>query len=268
MEIVFLGTGGGRWVTLFQELRTGGFILLGSANIHVDPGPGALLSLRLAGLSPLDTKGCVVSHSHPDHYSDAELVVEGMTKGMAKRGGSFIGSSSAVQGGSEFTPALGEYHSSKLEVLKSLSAGEKAKIGEVELEALPTKHSDPTAIGLKFILGENKIAYTSDTQHFEGIDSCYRGARVLIANVVRLGAKRIRWHLCTEDMIEIVQKVKPELAVMQHFGMKMLPRPEREAEKVEKASGVRTLAAKDFMKLKLQGDIEVQWGRENASSEI
>ncbi len=269
MEIVFLGTGGGRWVTLLQKLRTGGFRLHGKTNIHVDPGPGAILDLKEAKINPFSTQACIVSHSHPDHYNDAELIVEAMTKAMTKQSGHFLGSLSAVQGSDGFRPVLSSYHTSKLREITALKAGEKAEIEEVEIEALPTKHSDPTAIGLKFHFREGTVAYTCDTEYFEGMESSYTGARVLIANVIRPENKRIRWHLCRDDLIKILKKVRPELAVMQHFGMTMLNRLDKEAQAVEKATGVKTIAAKDFMRIKVDNDIKIQYrSKENASEQL
>jgi len=258
MEIVFLGTGGGRWVTLFQELKTGGFRVEGRENIHVDPGPGALVNLREADISPLSTHSCVVTHAHPDHYSDAELMVEGMTRAMTRRRGVFAGSRSAVKGGDGFSPVLSRYHSSKLESLKSLSPGEETQIKRMNIKSLPTRHSDSSAVGLRIEGSKGTLVYTSDTQYFEGMEESYKGARVIILNVVRAGSRRIKWHLCTQDLMKILPRVEPELAVMQHFGMTMLSRMDGEAERVEKETGIRTIAAKDFMRIKVEEDISIE----------
>ena len=45
MKLQFLGTGGGRFATISQKRMTGGFRIddMGKRNIHVDPGPGALV---------------------------------------------------------------------------------------------------------------------------------------------------------------------------------------------------------------------------------
>ncbi len=260
MEIIFLGTGGGRWVTLLQKLRTGGFRIHGdNINIHIDPGPGAMLDLKEAGVNPFSTHACVVSHSHPDHYTDAELMVEAMTRAMTKHRGSFIGSLSAVDGADGFRPVLSNYHTSQLSEIMALKAGDKTEIRGVKLEALPTRHSDPTAIGMKFNFKEGTIAYTCDTEYFSGMESSYTGARVLIANVIRPEKKRIKWHLCRDDLIKILKKTEPELVVMQHFGMTMLNCLDSEARAVEKATGVKTIAAKDFMKIIVKKDIKVQY---------
>jgi hypothetical protein len=50
-EIVFLGTGGGRFSMITQKRRTGGLrVISEKMNVHVDPGPGALIySLQSLG---------------------------------------------------------------------------------------------------------------------------------------------------------------------------------------------------------------------------
>ena len=41
VRITFLGTGGGRFATIYQARATGGFYIEDGRNLHVDPGPGA-----------------------------------------------------------------------------------------------------------------------------------------------------------------------------------------------------------------------------------
>ena len=52
IEIVLLGTGGGRFATITQKRCTGGMRIIGEgSNLHLDPGPGALIySINVAYL--------------------------------------------------------------------------------------------------------------------------------------------------------------------------------------------------------------------------
>ena len=45
-RLTFLGTGGGRFVTLNQERSTGGIYLEDGYKVHIDPGPGAVHALK------------------------------------------------------------------------------------------------------------------------------------------------------------------------------------------------------------------------------
>ncbi len=258
MEIVFLGSGGGRWVTLLQRLRTGGFRIHGDMNIHIDPGPGCLIDMKEAGVNPFTTDACIVTHSHPDHYSDAELVVEAMTKAMTKTRGRLIGSESVVNGFKNLGPVVSEYHRSRLVEIHSLRSKDEVNLGNLKITALPTRHSDPTAIGLKLQGNGISIAYTCDTEYFPELSQSYTGVNLLIANVIRPGNKRIKWHLCTQDLIKLVQEAQPGFVVMQHFGMTMLDKMDKEARQVEKETGVETIAAKDFMRIRMGRGIDVE----------
>ena len=94
MKITFLGTGGGRFSTISQRRMTGGFRIdnLNGINLHVDPGPGALVRTYQFGLDPRNLSGVFISHAHTDHYTDAEVLIEAMTRGMTKENGVIIGS--------------------------------------------------------------------------------------------------------------------------------------------------------------------------------
>lgn len=245
MELIFLGSGGGRWVTITQKKKTGGFRIHGSSNIHVDPGPGALVSLLEAKLSPLATDAVLVTHCHPDHYNDAEILIEAMTHGMTKNKGVIAGSESVLHGNANLGPAISKYHMTKLKEILTLSPGRAYKIHDLEFEALRTKHSDPSCVGLKFYYDEGTVSYTSDTEYYDGIEDEYDDTRVLILNVIRPRSDRIPWHLCADDALEMIKKIKPELAVMNHFGMKILGRETEEAHRIQRETGIKTIPAED-----------------------
>jgi phosphoribosyl 1,2-cyclic phosphodiesterase len=251
MEIVFLGVGGGRWTTITQKMKTGGFRIHGTQNIHVDPGPGALVSLCNERIAPMKTDAVVVSHCHPDHYNDAEILIEAVTHGMTRNRGTLACSESVLLGKNDLGPAISTYHASKLKATHILKPGQGFYIGDIKVMALPTKHSDPSAVGLKFYTNDGTVTYTSDTEYYEDLLGYYKDSRVIILNVVRPRGERIPWHLCVDDVIQILNAVKPEVAIMNHFGMKMLGITDMEAKRAEEETGVRTISAKDGMKIEI-----------------
>ncbi len=258
MKLIFLGSGGGRWVTITQRLKTGGFRIHGSANIHIDPGPGALVGLRENRISPLKTDAVLVTHCHPDHYNDAEVLIEAMSKGMTKHKGFLGGSKSVLDGIKALGPAISDYHKTKLNGIALLEPGKTFKVGNLKVETLKTKHSDPSCVGLKFYFDEGVLTYTSDTEYFEGIEEEYADSRIIIFNIIRPKSDRIPWHLCVNDAIRIAQKIKPELAIMHHFGMKMLGLEESEAMRMMKEAGVRTIPAMDGLRMRIdKSNIEI-----------
>ena len=101
LEIFFLGTGGGRFATITQKRRTGGMRIISDrdkVNIHIDPGPGALIYSLEMGLDPRKIRALLVSHSHLDHVNDAELFIEAMSHGTTKRRGVLAAARSVLKG--------------------------------------------------------------------------------------------------------------------------------------------------------------------------
>ncbi len=257
MEIIFLGTGGGRWITLSQKIKTGGFRIHTTKKIHIDPGPGAIVSLSEAEISPIDTDVLIITHCHPDHYNDGEILIEAMTYGMTKNRGILACSESVLFGKDGIGPGVSKYHQSKAREIVVLKPGEGYNIDGIKIETFGTKHSDPVAVGLKIFTPEGVVTYTSDTEYFDGVARLYSGSDVIIFNVIRPQNDRIPYHYCTDDVIRVLKEVVPDptLAIMQHFGMKMLGKEVHEARRVEEETGVRTISARDGMVVDIDGGL-------------
>ena len=162
-QLTLLGTGGGRFATIFQERGTGGVYLRDGINVHVDPGPGALIQMKRARLNPTKTDAILVSHCHPDHYTDAEILIEAMTNGTHVRRGLLAASRSVLEGDETFGPAISSYHASKVETVEMMEAGDDLEYGPVHVTAIPSDHSDPTAVGFRLRTSGGEVGYVSDT---------------------------------------------------------------------------------------------------------
>lgn len=96
------------------------------------------------------------------------------------------------------------------------------------------------------------ISYTSDTAYFEKLSNYHKDADILIASVIRPGNDSINGHMCTGNFKDLVGEVKPKLAIMTHFGFKMLNEdPILEAKLVKEETGIPTLAAFDGMQVNI-----------------
>ncbi len=261
IELVFLGTGGGRFATITQKRRTGGIRFLSkSLNMHLDPGPGALIySLRM-GLNPQKIRAMLVSHSHPDHYSNAEILIEAMTRGMLEKRGIAAAPHSVLFGNEESGPAISRYHQQMLEKVIEVKPEVAFHVNNMRIVSTEARHSDPTAVGFRFVTPDvGDIAYTSDTEYFEGVGKAYEGVRLLILCVMRPSGNPWMGHMTPEDAIKIVEKVKPELAVATHFGMRMIfSGPNRQVKLIQEKTGIPTLAASDGMALRIGEKIRVE----------
>lgn len=252
-----MGCGGGRHQILDQTFKTGGFRINSEVNLHVDPGPGALLLTTQLGLDPMDLDAIFVSHSHTDHRSDTEVLMEAV-KRKSPSGGRFIGSESAVNGAEGLSPAVSKHHQRKIGEIVSLKSGDSFEFEGLKLEATPTKHSDPTTIGFMLHTESGTVGYTSDTEYFDELIEAFEGCDVLMANITRPGDKRIRGHLCSQDLIELLDAVEPSISVILHMGMLFLRNsPERESQRIMEATGVRTIPGYVGTKIEMDGEISV-----------
>jgi phosphoribosyl 1,2-cyclic phosphodiesterase len=163
VSITFLGTGGGRFATVYQVRRTGGVYLSDTADVHIDPGPGAMLAMRDAGIDPARTDLILISHAHPDHYADAEVAVEGMTSCSLKRKGTVAGSVGSIFGEGDFGPVLSAYHRRIAWNAQALRPGDALALSGMRILATPTAHSDPSGIGFRIETSAGTVSYVSDS---------------------------------------------------------------------------------------------------------
>jgi len=252
-EIVFLGTGGGRFTTITQKRRTAGIRILGeeNLNLHLDPGPGALVYSISESLDPQKLNAIFVSHSHPDHYTDAEVLIEAMTRGMTKKRGVLAASKSVLRGNNVCESSISKYHQQMVEQLVEAVPNTRFQVANLTVSATEARHTDPDAVGFRFETREfGDFAYTSDTQYFEGIGKYYEGVRLLMLCVMRPAGKPWEGHMTTEDAIKIVEAARPEQAVLTHLGMQMIFQgPARESKFIEEKTGTPTVAATDGMRI-------------------
>ena len=248
MKLTFLGSGGGRFSAISQRRMTGGFRIdnLGGKNYHVDPGPGALIRTYQFGFDPRNLSGVFVTHAHTDHYNDAEILIEAMTNGMTKRNGVLVGSESVLKGYDQWGPSISKYHQSNCDKI-ILKPDAVSKLDENStIKGTRTDHGDPACIGFQIDFNGFKLSYTSDTSYFDGLAEDHEGADILIASVLRPGNKSIPGHMCSRNFVDLINEVKPKVAVMTHLGLKMISsNPVTEAKKVAKKTGVKTVAAFD-----------------------
>ena len=251
-EIVFLGTGGGRFTTITQKRRTAGIRIVGeNLNLHLDPGPGALVYSISEGLDPQKLNAVFVSHSHPDHYTDAEVLIEAMTRGMTKKHGVLAAAKSVLRGNDVCEPSISKYHQQMVEQIFEAVPNMRFQVADVAVSVAEARHTDPDAVGFRFETKEyGDFAYTSDTEYFEGVGKNYTGVRLLMLCVMRPAGKPWKGHMTTEDAIKIVEEARPEQAVLTHLGMQMIFHgPAREAKLIEEKTGTPTVAAADGMRI-------------------
>lgn len=236
MEVTFLGTGGGRFTTVEQLRRTGGFVLAHDGyTMHVDPGPGALVHANREGVDLGDLDALTVTHAHLDHDGDMRAVIEAMTRGGTDERGTLLAATSVLDGaevperysagegtyGREIAPSLDPYHRSLLADVVAMEGGWTHDAGPFTMEALRTEHSDPATVAFA-LEADRRYGFVSDTELFPDLVDFFEGCDVLVVNLMRPHDREWKGHLNTADAAELLDAVEPEFAVMQHFGAALI----------------------------------------------
>jgi len=246
-KITFIGTGGGRVIIASQMRNTGGFVInLSGHQVHVDPGPGALIKAKEFKINSTQTDIIFVSHRHTDHSSDLNALVEAITlRGVHKRG-TLISSPSVIKGIEGYPAILQPRNREDLKDIYSITPGDNVKIGDLNFIACRTSHDSPDNLALKLESPKTTIGYTSDTAYCKELAEDLKGSKVLIMNVLRPGSDGWKTHFSTDSAVKLIENVRPELAIITHFGAKMIrANPLLEAREIQRRTGIRTIAVND-----------------------
>lgn len=249
---------------IFQKRSTGGIYIRNLDEKYIiDPGPGTLTMMKRIGLNPTKIDGILVSHAHPDHSTNVEVLIEAMTKGGRKKRGVLVGSESVINGTDDIDPVVSPHFLDLVERYDVLKPGMKFALSDdANVRATPSDHTDPTTIGFVFDFKNHtvRLGYVSDTQWHPGLIRAFEGCDVLIVANTRPLGMPLAYHLSTEDTLKLASEVRPYLLVLTHLGIKMLEaNPIKEARWIEAQCHVWTMAAVDGMSVYMDsGGIRVR----------
>ncbi|MBI4895997.1 MAG: MBL fold metallo-hydrolase [Candidatus Aenigmarchaeota archaeon] len=261
-RIVFLGSGGGRYVMTDQLRKTGGLFFEIENNttdplrFSLDPGPGALVHAVSLGLRHDKWDGVVLTHFHPDHATDANALLDGMEKPFLIAEEHCLIEANKLKGTfKDYVPCIFPYHQEKANPCKPVKDKDTITIRGVEFSAHKAKHDVPT-MGYRITAKGVDIGYPGDGEYYQGQQSHYDGCRVLILNTLIPKGKtvHINKHMSVDEAITFVNQMslKPQLIVFNHLSHWMLRgNLWKQTRIMEEATGVKTIAADDFMELDL-----------------
>jgi len=242
-RILFLGTGGDIAVTSKQTRASGGIIIqVDDCQFHIDPGPGALTQAARCGINVRDHTVIFVSHPHLGHCNDVNALIAAMTLNGIDKHGVLVASESFLRSG-----FLTEFHRNCVEKILPAKEGKKIGIENIEIRALATEHDDE-AVGFKFFTPKFVLSYSSDTAYKKELVEQYSKSDILILNhTYPFGTKKPK-TLSSDDVIKIINKAKPKLTILTHFGSKLInTNPIYEARDIQKQTGAQVIAAEDGM---------------------
>ena len=241
LKLTFLGTSGDSSVTAKQIRASGGIILqVNELQFHIDPGPGALVRAKEFQINPRATTAILVSHNHLNHVNDLNAVIDAMTLGGFDKKGILISNQTVVNN------ALSEFHRSCLERIITLSPSQTIGIEDVEIQAVPVYHTEAAAIGFKIICPTVTIGYTGDTGFNEALCEALKDSGILIINMTYPENTPTQTHLNRDTAIRLIESIRPQLAILTHFGFNMLKAdPIMNARFMQIKTGIATVAAHD-----------------------
>ncbi len=233
------------------------WLRLGQTQIHVDPGPGALVRAlgHVPPCNPRELDAIVLSHKHLDHAGDATAMIEAMTSGGFRKRGVLLAPPDALSGEATVLPYVQGFPE-RVEALAPRSG--PYRIGDVEMyTSIRHVHAVET-YGMHFRHEGLRVSYLPCGRYFDELADDYAAHEpdALIVNVLRFRDNMDVDHLTWDDACRIVERVRPRVAIFQHFGTKMLEAdPPALAQELEDRLGLRAIAAHDFRTIDLETEI-------------
>ncbi len=229
----------------------------GETQLHVDPGPGALVRAlsHVPPCNPRELDGILLSHKHLDHSGDVNAMIEAMTAGGHRRRGAVLAPRDALEG----EPVVLPYAQAFPERVVSLEPSSGPyRVGTVEVRTSVAHVHAASTYGFHFACNGLRVAYLPCGRYFDGLAADYakHAPHVLVINVLRYRDTMDVDHLTWDHAQRIVADVRPKVVIFQHFGTKMLERdPALLAQETEDRLGLRAIAADDGLAVDL--DLEV-----------
>lgn len=256
-SVLFLGTGGARFVVARQIRASGGmWMRFGQTQLHVDPGPGALVRAlgHVAPCVPGELDGLVLSHKHLDHSNDINIMIEAMTHGGYRKRGVLLAPEDALAG----EPVVFPYVQKFVERIETVRERTEYRIGEVAIRSSIKHVHAAQTFGFHFRHAGHTVSYLPCGRYFDELAQDYaaQAPDVLIMNILRYRDSMDVDHLTFDDAERLIRAVRPKVAVLSHFGTKMLEQnPARLAQELEDRHGIRVIAARDGLLLDIDTEV-------------
>ncbi len=249
-RLLFLGTGGDALI-VGKQIRASGGIILNVENdqFHIDPGPGSLIMAKSQGINLRETTAIFVTANELFRANDVNAVISAMThEGMDKRGVLVCPSSLLYGLELDKNPFIHKYYKECVEKTIIVDNTRKLGINNIDVEIIELKDPLNIAMGLKFMTQRFVIGYLPDTSYFSELAERFQNVDILILNVQDPRNFKRKEHLNSEDAEKIIQKVKPQIAIITGFGIKMIQAdPLYEAREIQRNIGINVVSAKDGM---------------------
>jgi ribonuclease BN (tRNA processing enzyme) len=171
-------------------------------------------------------------------------MIEAMTEGGWKPRGVVYAPEDAFNNGAVILPYLQNYP----ERIERLQEGHHYSLEDITF-ITPVKHIHQVeTYGFVFQTPRHKFSWITDTKIFKSLSAYYK-ADLIIINVLSLERGIPVDHLSLPDAEEIINEIKPKMAILTHFGITMWrsQKPWEADKKLSDDTGVKVIAARDGM---------------------
>ncbi len=278
MSIKVTILGSGVWLGNRKlDKRGPGFLVeAGGMKILVDCAAGTNYQLARARIDPNAIDAVLITHLHPDHVAGlvpllGEMYLAGRKKHLEIYGPKNLeklvrtseeiyttcavrplrltaqartGAGALYKGKKKFAGlTLGRGHFT-FSITEEL---ERIKFGNVVVEAHAMAHTRRNSLGYRMSFGRKIVAFTGDTEYCPELLELADGVDILFCECSKM--KYVKGHMYPEAIANTVIVARPKKVALIH----LYPDcdPSAAARKVERLSGVRTIATRDLQLLKV-----------------
>lgn len=246
-KIVFLGTAGDSKL-IFKGANSAGIrIQVDDKELHIDPGPGALLKCKQSGFDVRKTDAVLISSPNYVYSNDVNVLLSAMTNDGKINRGMLVASLFSTEESDDYSSVVNKHY--KKAVSKFLALESEMKINLEDIEIIGLRTNVERSIGFKIRTKDFILSYTGESKYSKDLADQYKNSDIIIFNVKSPSNKKSEL-LGTEDIIKILEKVKPELAVLTGFSEEYLEAGIlEEARLIKKETKVQVIAASDGLVL-------------------
>lgn len=220
MKLHFLGTAGGRYATAKQTRKTAGIILESKeTSLYIDPGPGSLVHCQNHNTNKIE--GVIVTHSHPDHYTDAESIIE-LISIIHENPCKLMAPETVLNGYSDLEQSISNYHQRMCTEKINLTTNEETELNNLEIKSQEMFHSEPKTRGLKISDNEKTFGFWTDSSYSNELTDFYKDCDTLIVNCNMPKDGNPRGHISLSDVPKILENSNASTVIITHFGERFL----------------------------------------------
>lgn len=180
------------------------------------------------------------------------MLIDAITEGGLKKRGTLFAPDDCLNGDNA---VVLKYLRDYLKDIVILKENSEYRLDDLTFKTSVKHEHGVETYGVKFDLDGTKVSFMVDTKFFPQLIASYADSDILVLNVV-MDKYHPEYgdilHLYSEDAVNIIKTIKPQKAILTHFGMAMLKtKPWVLAKKLSDELGIDVVAASDGMKIEV-----------------